>query len=495
MRPNPSIERTFPGKAGSSLSSQTLGITVGRHAFGPPQPSLSLESNAPALLCFFGSVHQILGALFKAPPFGHMALTRCNASRPWSYVAGSFHPSVCGVGGGCCSASNQSVVGASRRSAAPGGQSVGAAAYGGSFLSLRACSAVVVAKSRGVFTFAGSGPCQRVMPNPSINRTCPGKPGHAGYLKRWAALTKHRAMRSSVEPSVAGHVLLAWPSTNALAPGFTASEVLVARPRSAQARCHWSAAAGTVPTGVASRGFASPASRARARSMHRCYPVSWLAAVGARRVPRHAECESPCTRTAAKVARLAAPVRHRFNPTGAAQPFNQPDMPRQAGSCRLSQTLGLRVPPTNPSTQPQRSNMRSIVSVVLVLSLVSCSTYQPPAGASSKIQFAGNHRYAYIDYGNSCSSRSMVDKSLWSGTAIKEGARVWIEQGIDTSGLAYGMSCGFHYSFEPKAGIAYVSEYSNEGGSCNISLYQVSVTGIKTREPSVHREPKRTCLL
>jgi hypothetical protein len=22
------------------------------------------------------------------------------------------------------------------------------------------------------------------MPNPSINRTCPGKPGHAGYLKR-----------------------------------------------------------------------------------------------------------------------------------------------------------------------------------------------------------------------------------------------------------------------------------------------------------------------
>ena len=24
-------------------------------------------------------------------------------------------------------------------------------------------------------------------PNPSINRTCPGRPGHAGYLKRWAA--------------------------------------------------------------------------------------------------------------------------------------------------------------------------------------------------------------------------------------------------------------------------------------------------------------------
>jgi hypothetical protein len=92
----------------------------------------------------------------------------------WSHVASSFHPSAGGVGGGCCSASNQHVVGASRRSAAPGGQSVGAAAYGGSFLSLRASSAVVVAKSGGVFAFAGSGPCQRVMPNPSIERTNTG---------------------------------------------------------------------------------------------------------------------------------------------------------------------------------------------------------------------------------------------------------------------------------------------------------------------------------
>jgi hypothetical protein len=75
----------------------------------------------------------------------------------WSQVAGSFHPSACGVGGGCCSASNQQVVGASRRSAAPGGQSVGVAEYG-CFLSLRACSGVRVAKLRGFFVFTGSGP-------------------------------------------------------------------------------------------------------------------------------------------------------------------------------------------------------------------------------------------------------------------------------------------------------------------------------------------------
>jgi hypothetical protein len=113
-----------------------------------------------------------------------MALIRCYASRLWSHVVGSFHPSACGVSGGCRLSSSQGVVGASRRSAAPGGQSVGAAEYGCSFLSLLAHTSVVLAKSGGVFAFAGSGPCQRVMPNPSIERTCPGKPGHASHLKR-----------------------------------------------------------------------------------------------------------------------------------------------------------------------------------------------------------------------------------------------------------------------------------------------------------------------
>jgi len=41
--------------------------------------------------------------------------------------------------------------------------------------------------------------------------------------------------------------------------------------------------------------------------VHCRYSVSGLAAVGARRVPRHAESASPCTHTAAKVARLVAP--------------------------------------------------------------------------------------------------------------------------------------------------------------------------------------------
>ena len=67
---------------------------------------------------------------------------------PWSHVAGSFHFSACGFGGGCCSASSQEVVGASRHSAAPGGQSIGAAEYGCAFLSLRAWSGVRVAKLR-----------------------------------------------------------------------------------------------------------------------------------------------------------------------------------------------------------------------------------------------------------------------------------------------------------------------------------------------------------
>jgi hypothetical protein len=33
-------------------------------------------------------------------------------------------------------------------------------------------------------TSVTSAPCQHALPNPSIERTCPGKPGHASHLKR-----------------------------------------------------------------------------------------------------------------------------------------------------------------------------------------------------------------------------------------------------------------------------------------------------------------------
>jgi len=77
-----------------------------------------------------------------------------------------------------------SVVGASRRSAAPGGQAVGAAGYGSSRLSLCRGAVVIGGRRSRPYRLASPVARQRAMPNPSINRTCPGKPGHAGYLKR-----------------------------------------------------------------------------------------------------------------------------------------------------------------------------------------------------------------------------------------------------------------------------------------------------------------------
>jgi len=38
-----------------------------------------------------------------------------------------------------------------------------------------------------------------VLSNLSISRTCSGKPAHAGYLKRWAALMERCAMREAAE--------------------------------------------------------------------------------------------------------------------------------------------------------------------------------------------------------------------------------------------------------------------------------------------------------
>jgi hypothetical protein len=45
-------------------------------------------------------------------------------------------------------------------------------------------------------------------PNPSINRTCPGKPGHAGYLKRWASQAHRRTSKARSMSKIVSFVLL-----------------------------------------------------------------------------------------------------------------------------------------------------------------------------------------------------------------------------------------------------------------------------------------------
>ena len=55
----------------------------------------------------------------------------------------------------------------------------------GEFVSSREASVVCGLRGRySAFWPAVAHACAWPLPNPSINRTCPGKPGHAGYLKR-----------------------------------------------------------------------------------------------------------------------------------------------------------------------------------------------------------------------------------------------------------------------------------------------------------------------
>ena len=136
-----------------------------------PRPSLPYRTALHARTSLRSPMSSKYLFRFARPRSATAVPSHCRASHPWRRVVSSFHPSVCGSGGGCYLASSQSVVGASRRSAAPGSQLVGAAEYGSSFLSLRSHGRSGGKVVGGFFMFAGSGPCQRLMPNPSIERT------------------------------------------------------------------------------------------------------------------------------------------------------------------------------------------------------------------------------------------------------------------------------------------------------------------------------------
>ena len=95
------------------------------------------------------------------------------------------------------------------------------------------------------------------MPNPSIERTCPGKPGHASHLKRWAARMEGTAMRDAAKQpaSWSGQVLLALPSTEALVPSFSSPETFVAGLCSAHALSSWSVTSNAAPSVIAVNPF------------------------------------------------------------------------------------------------------------------------------------------------------------------------------------------------------------------------------------------------
>ena len=141
-----------------------------------------------------------------------------------------------------------------------------------------------------------------------------------------------------------------------------------------------------------------------------------------------------------------------------------------------------------------RRGLRLALSCIAVLTVGACATYKPPtAGATARIKFLGDHYYAYIDEGDSCSTRQMVGKELWPSTYVNTGKRIRIEQGIDTSGLAFGFKCGAAFSFVPQPETTYVSEYKRAGSRCRIGLNRLTAKGELTEEPSMRMESPRAC--
>ena len=151
--------------------------------------SNAMQSRLPASLHF--------GEPFKHPARLSPALSSNAKAGRFLQGQGSFHPSGCeavepggflrsqSVVGASRRLMSQFVVGASRRSAAPGSQFVGAAGYG-RCLSFGCYAAAV--QSRVKFRASSSkSACRSARPNPSIERTRPGKPGRASHVKRWAS--------------------------------------------------------------------------------------------------------------------------------------------------------------------------------------------------------------------------------------------------------------------------------------------------------------------
>jgi hypothetical protein len=127
--------------------------------------------------------------------------------------------------------------------------------------------------------------------------------------------------------------------------------------------------------------------------------------------------------------------------------------------------------------------------------LASCATQytQPTSGPLARIKFVTTGGYAYLDEGNSCSTRQFVVEKDWMNVRAEK--TIWIEQGFDTSGLPFGMYCGLALSFQPEAGASYVSEYALSGGRCRMTIFRINPSGNRERVQSSKNEAPKTCLI
>ena len=114
--------------------------------------------------------------------------------------------------------------------------------------------------------------------------------------------------------------------------------------------------------------------------------------------------------------------------------------------------------------------------------LSACATYQAPtSGPTATIKFSGNQYYVYIDagYSPSCSTNRRVDGKEWDRVVIPAERKIIIQQGIDTSGTAFGVMCGFVFEFIPEAGAEYESAYTFSYPNCDISVFSIDKNGNK----------------
>jgi hypothetical protein len=150
----------------SAVQSQSM-AAVARSVTANRKSSLARRSRAVVAACHCVHRRSSLEA----------TLGKAGQCRPARVLA--VNSSQCRTGGQC-----QFVVGASRRSAAPGGQAVGAAGYGSSAFSSCREARTIGNRRSTVYRLQSSGAGQRARPNPSIERTSPGKPGLASHVKR-----------------------------------------------------------------------------------------------------------------------------------------------------------------------------------------------------------------------------------------------------------------------------------------------------------------------
>ncbi len=166
----------MPRQAGPSLSSQTLGIAgmQSRVPMKVQRASSGWLSNARTCLAGNPKHGRASSTKFLAPS--------ARAVRPAS-LAASARPERLEAG---ANSTNRTALEAEQGQV----QSIQGRSASWSSVALRSSTRPNTKGGGGSgFTMHAGSVLQSALPNPSIERTCPGKPGQASHLKRWAITT------------------------------------------------------------------------------------------------------------------------------------------------------------------------------------------------------------------------------------------------------------------------------------------------------------------